>query len=72
MSLGVFALMLIVAVAALCWRDRRGIFIAALGLFLGVTIAGSSGPLAVVARTAVDGVRTGLDALGAAISNGVQ
>ena len=67
MSLGIFSLVLIAALAMLgIDRKTRGriVFTAVCALMLGLVIAGSSGVLAKPSHALVDGVRSGLTSIG--------
>jgi hypothetical protein len=69
MSLGIFGLLLVGLVVALCWKGKaRVITTAIVSVLLGLVIAGSDGPLAQVATSAVSGLRDGLDGMGTAVS----
>jgi hypothetical protein len=70
MSLAVFGMVLLGALVALCWSCGRSIATAVVAMMLGLTIAGSSGALAVSAHSVVDSVRTGVTALGASLFGG--
>ncbi len=67
MSLGIFSLILIAVLVMLCidGKTRGRIVVAAVcALMLGLVIAGSNGVLVQPSRALVDGVRTGLTAIG--------
>jgi hypothetical protein len=73
MSLGIFSLILLVLLATLFVdrRTRGRIAFAALCAFmLGLVVAGSDGILAEPARIVVDGVRSGMTTIGAALGGG--
>ncbi|MGX6606216.1 hypothetical protein ACWKSP_29445 [Micromonosporaceae bacterium Da 78-11] len=67
MSLGIFSLILIAALVMLSIDGRtrgRIVFTAVTGLMLGLVIAGSNGVLVDPSHALVDGVRSGLTAIG--------
>jgi hypothetical protein len=67
MSLGIFSLILIAVLVMLCidGKTRGRIVVAAVcALMLGLVIAGSNGVLVQPSRALVDGVRSGLTAIG--------
>lgn len=67
MSLGIFSLVLIAVLVMLGIDHRtrgRIVFTAVCALMLGLVIAGSNGVLAQPSRALVDGVRSGLTAVG--------
>ncbi|GIF78134.1 MULTISPECIES: hypothetical protein [Asanoa] len=70
MSLGIFSLILIVLLATL-FVDRRTrgriAFAAVLAFMLGLVVAGSDGILAGPAHAIIDGVRSGMATVGAAL-----
>lgn len=73
MSLGIFSLILLTLLTMLAIdRKTRGriVFTALCGLMLGLVIAGSDGMLATPSRALVDGVRTGLTAVGNSLGGG--
>ncbi|WP_038843395.1 hypothetical protein [Salinispora arenicola] len=73
MSLGIFGLLLLGALVALCWKAKgRVIATAIAAVLLGVVIAGSSGPAAEVSQSVVAGLRSGLDSVGSAVFGGAR
>ena len=73
MSLGIFSLILLCLIGMLATdRRTRGriIFTALCGLMLGLVIAGSDGVLVAPSHALVDGVRTGLSAIGTSLGGG--
>jgi hypothetical protein len=73
MSLGIFSLILLCLIGMLAVdRRTRGriIFTALCGLMLGLVVAGSDGVLVQPAHALVDGVRTGLSAIGTSLGGG--
>jgi hypothetical protein len=70
MSVAVFGLVLLVILWALARKNGGAAGGALVGLMLGMVLAGSHGPLASVADAFVDGVRSGLDAIGASLFGG--
>ncbi|MCM4084891.1 hypothetical protein [Paractinoplanes hotanensis] len=67
MSLGIFSLVLIAVLVMLAIDHKtrgRIVFAAVCALMLGLVIAGSDGVLAQPSRALVDGVRSGLTAVG--------
>jgi hypothetical protein len=71
MSLGVFGLILFVALVASCWKNSRAAFTAVVAVMLGLIIAGSGGALSGVSTSMVDAVRSGLDSVSGALFGGV-
>ncbi|WP_026185889.1 hypothetical protein [Salinispora pacifica] len=73
MSLGIFGLLLVGALFALCWRaSGRLIATAVAAVLLGVVLAGSNGPAADVSQSVVAGLRSGLDQVGSAVFGGAE
>ena len=70
MSLGIFGLLLVVALIAACWKDGRASFAAVIAVMLGLIIAGSGGALSGVSTSMVDAVRSGLDSVSGALFGG--
>ena len=58
MTLGAVGAILFALLVYTCFRDRRGMFIAFVAVLLGVIIAGSDGPLASIAHTIIDAIRS--------------
>ncbi|PRX99658.1 hypothetical protein [Allonocardiopsis opalescens] len=72
MSLAIFGLILLGAMAALAYKNTRALATALVGVMLGLTIAGSGGALAEPSHALVDQVRAGLDSAGATLFGGGQ
>lgn len=64
MSIGIFAALLAIALFFMIRFGLSSFAIAIVALLLGVVIAGSGGPVSQGAHTAVNGIRTSIEALG--------
>jgi hypothetical protein len=67
MSLGIFGLLLVAGLTALCWKNGRCVGVALCALMLGMTIAASDGILHRPASALVGAVRSTISALGSSI-----
>jgi hypothetical protein len=69
-SLAIFALLLLMFLAALSFKSGRGTAAAVFGVMLGMVIAGNGGPVANAARAIISALRSGLESFGAALFGG--
>jgi hypothetical protein len=70
MGIGMFGTVLLILLLILCFRSRGAIFPALVALLLGITIAGSPGPLANTSVSAVNALRSGIVALSQSLFGG--
>jgi hypothetical protein len=64
MELAIFGLVLLAALGVLCWKKWAAVFVAVLGVMLGITIAGSGGMLHQPSQDFTNWVRAGIGTLG--------
>ena len=70
MSLAIFALFLLMILAALAFKSGRGTTASIFGVMLGMVIAGNGGPIANVARGYITALRAALESFGTALFGG--
>ena len=70
MSLAIFALFLLMILAALAFKSGRGTTASIFGVMLGMVIAGNGGPVANAARAFISALRSALESFGASLFGG--
>jgi hypothetical protein len=70
MSLAIFALILLMFLAALAFKSGRGTAAAIFGVLLGMVIAGNGGPVASAARSIISALRAALESFGTSLFGG--